>query len=133
MSSNHTTAVAAPVTHDDGAKASGEAAIVEVRTYRARAGQRERLMSLMRELAFPIQRTLGMRVLGPFPSIEDQVSFVWLRGFPPGADRDSLKRAFYEGREWTERLEEKLMPLLEGYSAVAVEDHALRHRWPADA
>lgn len=41
-------------------------AVIEVRTYRARACHRERLMALMRELAFPVQRKLGMRVLGPF-------------------------------------------------------------------
>jgi hypothetical protein len=114
-----------------GKAANGQPAIIEVRTYRAHPGQRERLMSLMHALAFPVQRELGMRVLGPFPSTEDNVTFIWLRGFPPGADRDSLKKAFYEGSEWTERLGEQLMPLLADYSAVAVEDHdGLWHRWP---
>jgi len=78
-----------------------EPAVIEVRTYRARAGKRERLMAMMRELAFPVHRSLGMRVLGPFPSIEDSVTFVWLRAFPTRVSRDSLKRAFYEGPEWT--------------------------------
>jgi hypothetical protein len=111
--------------------ANGEPGIIEVRRYRAHPGQRGRLMSLMRELAFPVQRGLGMRVLGPFPSTEDKVTFVWLRGFPPGTDRESLKKAFYEGSEWTERLGEQLMPLLADYSAEAVEDHdGLWHRWP---
>jgi hypothetical protein len=45
----------------------GQETVIEVRTYRARAGQRERLMALMRELTFPVQRRLGMRVLGPLP------------------------------------------------------------------
>jgi hypothetical protein len=88
-------------------------------------------MSLMRELAFPLQRELGMRVLGPFPSTEDSVTFVWLRGFEPGAAREPLKQAFYGGREWTGRLEKQLMPLLEDYTAVTVEDRdGLWHRWP---
>ncbi len=106
-------------------------AVIEVRPYRARAGQRERLMALMRELAFPVHRKLGMRVLGPFASLEDPVTFVWLRAFPEEASRDELKRAFYEGPEWTGELEELLMPLLEEYAAVLVEDHdGVWERWP---
>jgi hypothetical protein len=106
-------------------------AVIEVRTYRARAGERERLMALMRELAFPVHRKLGMRVLGPFPSLEDPVTFVWLRAFPGGGSRDELKRAFYEGPEWTGELERLLMPLLEDYAAVLVEDHdELWAHWP---
>ena len=88
----------------------------------------------MRELAFPVQRKLGMRVLGPFPSSEDSVTFVWLRGFPNRESREPMKRAFYEGREWTQELEEKPMPLLEEYSAIAVKDDAgLWDRWPSPA
>lgn len=63
---------------------SSDRAVIEVRTYRARAGQRERLMALMHELAFPVHRKLGMRALGPFPSLEDPVTFVWLRAVPEG-------------------------------------------------
>jgi NIPSNAP len=106
-------------------------AVIEVRTYRAREGQRERLMALMRELAFPVQRALGIRLLGPFPSLEDQVSFVWLRGFPAHANRETLRRAFYEGPEWTQELEGQLMPLLDGYASVLVEDRDdLWQSWP---
>lgn len=106
-------------------------AVIEVRTYRARAGHREHLMALMRELAFPVQRKLGMRLLGPFPSLDDPVSFVWLRAFPTHASKDALKRAFYEGPDWTGELEGRLMPLLDDYSAVLVEDRGgLWQRWP---
>jgi hypothetical protein len=111
-----------------------ERPLIEVRTYRARPGQRERLIALMRELAFPVQRRLGMRVLGPFPSLDDADTFVWLRAFPPGADRDALTRAFYEGPEWTGQLEQQLMPLLEDYSSVLVEDDEdLWQLWPSEA
>ena len=56
---------------------------------------------------------------------------VWLRAFPEEASRDELKRAFYEGPEWTGELEELLMPLLEEYAAVLVEDHdGVWERWP---
>jgi hypothetical protein len=113
---------------------NGDHAVIEVRTYRAREGQRERLMSLMREQAFPVQRKLGIRVLGPFPSLEDPVSFVWLRAFPAEASREMMRRAFYEGPEWTEQLEELLMPLLGSYASVLVKDQdRLWQQWPGQA
>jgi hypothetical protein len=113
---------------------SGDHAVIEVRTYRARKGQRERLMSLMRERAFPVQRKLGIRVLGPLPSLEDPVSFVWLRAFPAQASREVMRRAFYEGPEWAQELEEQLMPLLGSYAAVLVKDQdCLWQQWPGQA
>jgi hypothetical protein len=105
--------------------------VIEVRTYRARESQRERLMALMRELAFPVQRKLGIQMLGPFQSLDDPVSFVWLRAFPDRGSREAMRRAFYEGPEWTQELEGQLMPLLESYASVLVEDRdGLWQRWP---
>jgi hypothetical protein len=57
-------------------------ALIEVRTYRTHSGKREELLRLLVERALPLQRDLGMRVLGPFPSLEDQTTFVWLQAFP---------------------------------------------------
>jgi hypothetical protein len=112
---------------------NGDPAVIEVRTYRAREGQRERLMAQMRELAFPVHRALGIRVLGPFPSLDDPVGLVWLRAYPTAASRETLSRAFYESREWTGQLEGRLMPLIDQYSAVLVEDRdGLWHRWPGE-
>lgn len=63
-------------------------------------------------------------------SLEDPGTFVWPRTFPEEASRDELKRAFYEGPESTGEVEELLMPLLEDYAAVLVEDHdGLWDRW----
>jgi hypothetical protein len=112
-------------------EANSDHAVIEVRTYKAKDGQRERLMALMRELAFPVHRALGIRVLGPFPSLDDPTGLVWLRAYPSAASREPLSRAFYESREWTEDLEARLMPLIERYSAVLVEDRdGLWQRWP---
>jgi hypothetical protein len=111
--------------------ASGGPAVIEVRTYQAREGQRERQIALMRELAFPVHRALGIRVLGPFPSVDDTVGLVWLRAYPSAASRETLSRAFYESQEWTLELEGQLMPLIERYSAIRVEDRdGLWQRWP---
>ena len=109
-------------------------AVIEVRTYRAKPGRRAQLLDLLRTRAFPLQRELGMKVLGPFPSQEDDVGFVWLRGFPDEASREPLKAAFYEGDNWLGGLETEAMPMLDDYSAVLVDDAAdLWSRWPAEA
>ena len=90
------------------------------------------LLHLLRSRAFPLQRELGMRVLGPFPSQEDDVTFVWLRGFPDEASRAPLKGAFYECADWSGGLGVKVLPMLEDYAALVVQDTAdLWSRWPA--
>jgi hypothetical protein len=94
---------------------------------------REPLLELLRTRAFPLQRGLGMKILGPFPSHEDDMEFVWLRGFPDHASRALLKAAFYEGEAWLGGLEVEAMSMLDGYSAVLVEDTVdLWSRWPAE-
>lgn len=106
-------------------------AVIEVRTYRTKPGMRPRLFDLLHSRAFPLQRELGMKVLGPLPSREDYLEFVWLRGFPDEASREPLKAAFYEGAEWLGGLEAEIMPLLDDYSAVVVEDAVgLWSHWP---
>jgi len=108
-------------------------AVMEVRTYRAKPTMRAPLLDLLRSRAFPLQRELGMRVLGPFPSQEDEVTFVWLRGFPDEASREALKAAFYQGADWLGGLEAEILPMLDGYAAVVVQDTAdLWSRWPAE-
>jgi hypothetical protein len=108
-------------------------AVIEVRTYRAKQSMRAPLLELLRSRAFPLQRELGMRVLGPFASQDDDVTFVWLRGFPDEASREPLKATFYEGADWLGGLEEEILPILDGYAAVVVQDTAdLWSRWPTE-
>lgn len=110
------------------------AGIIEIRTYRAKPGQRAELLELLSTRAFPLQQNLGMRILGPFSSIEDDVTFVWLRAFPDDASRPGLRAAFYCGEEWLGGLEAATMAMLDEYSAVAVEDAVgLWTRWPVPA
>jgi len=107
------------------------AAVIEVRTYRTQPGQRDKLIKLLRTRAVPVHRELGMRILGPFPSVDDPDTFVWLRAFPDAASRDLMKEAFYGGRLWLEELEPLMMPLIAEYGAILVEDTAdLWGRWP---
>lgn len=108
-------------------------AVIEVRTYRAKPRMREPLLELLRTRAIPLQRKLGMKILGPFPSHDDDTAFVWLRGCPDEASREPLKAAFYGGDVWLNGLESDAMPMLDEFSVVVVHDTAdLWSRWPAD-
>jgi len=107
------------------------AAVIEVRSYRAKPGQRERLLELLRSRALPLQRELGMKVMGPFPSLDDDVSFVWLRAFPDLDSRDRMKESFYGGLNWLGELEGLAMPLIDDYEAVLVDDtEGVWMAWP---
>ena len=99
-------------------------AVIEVRTYRAKPSMSKSLLDLLQSSAFPLQRELGMRLLGPFPSKEDDVTFVSLRGFPDGASRALLKAVFYEGAAWLQALEAQVLPMLDDFAAVVVQDTA---------
>ena len=62
-----------------------------------------------------------MKILGPFPSIEDPDVFFFMRGFPDLASREPMKATFYEGELWKSELEQILMPMLEKYDVVLVD------------
>jgi dethiobiotin synthetase len=45
-----------------------------------------------------------------------------MRGFPDFATREPMKAKFYEGELWKRELENILLPMLEKYEVVLVED-----------
>lgn len=63
-----------------------------------------------------------MKILGPWLSIEDSDTFFFMRGFPDLASREPMKAKFYEGELWKSELEEILMPMIERYDVVLVDD-----------
>ena len=70
-----------------------------------------------------------MKILGPFLSIEDPDTFFFMRGFPDLASREPMKAKFYEGELWKCELENLLMPMIEKYDVVLVEDPEGLVRW----
>lgn len=70
-----------------------------------------------------------MKILGPFPSLEDPEVFFFLRGFPDLESREPMKAKFYEGELWKGELETILMPMLETYEVVVVDDSEEQLRW----
>src|SRR5688572_29749809 len=103
--------------------------IIEMRTYRLKPGLRERFLEIFRSRSMPEHARIGMRIIGPFPSIEDPDVFFFMRGFPDLASRDPMKARFYEGALWKKELERILMPMIERYDVVLVDDPDGLVRW----
>jgi hypothetical protein len=92
--------------------------IVEIRIYKIRPGMRSRFVEFFERKTLAPQRALGMKLFGQFTALEDETTFVWLRGFESLEERDRLKREFYEGPLWKEELEAEAFSMIEDYSNV---------------
>jgi hypothetical protein len=103
--------------------------IVEMRTYKTKQGCRARFIEIFKEKSIPAHAAIGMRILGPFVSVEDPDTFFFMRGFPDLASREPMKAEFYEGQLWKNELENLLMPMLEKYEVVLVDDPEGLIRW----
>jgi hypothetical protein len=96
--------------------------IIEMRTYKIKPGMRSEFLEIFCTRSVPAHTEIGMKLLGPFLSIEDPDVFFFMRGFPDLASRESMKAKFYEGELWKRELENALMPMIEKYEVVLVDD-----------
>ncbi|MGD1070502.1 MAG: NIPSNAP family protein [Bryobacteraceae bacterium] len=103
--------------------------IVEMRTYKLKPGRRAEFLEIFRRRSIPAHAEIGMKILGPFLSIEDPDTFFFMRGFPDLPSREPMKARFYEGELWKNELENLLMPMIEKYDVVLVEDAGNLIRW----
>jgi hypothetical protein len=100
-----------------------------MRTYRTKPGKRDDFLRIFRTKSVPAHLEIGMKILGPFLSVEDPDVFFFMRGFPDLASLGPMKAKFYEGELWKKELEAVLLPMLENYDVVLVEDPDARIRW----
>jgi len=98
--------------------------IIEMRTYRTQPGKRDEFLQIFRTKSVPAHLEIGMKILGPFLSVEDPDVFFFMRGFPDLASREPMRARFYEGELWKKQLEGVLLPMLEKYDVVLVDDPA---------
>ena len=103
--------------------------IIEMRTYKTKPGKRSEFLEIFRSKSIPAHTEIGMKILGPFLSVEDPDTFFWMRGFPDIPSREPMKTKFYEGELWKRELENVLLPMLENYEALVVEDPESLVRW----
>jgi hypothetical protein len=95
--------------------------IIEMRTYKIKPGLRAEFLKVFESKARPEHEKIGMKILGPFLSVENADTFFWMRAFSDLKSRGPLRDRFYEGKLWKEELEQKLMPMIEKYDVVVVE------------
>jgi hypothetical protein len=105
--------------------------IIELRTYKLKPGKRAEFLDNFRSKSMPKHAELGMRILGPLLSIEDPDALFFMRGFPDLASREPMKAKFYEGALWKGELEKIMMPLIDKYEVLVVEDPDHLVQWPA--
>jgi hypothetical protein len=103
--------------------------IIEMRTYKTKPGMRSQFLEIFRSKSIPAHTEIGMKIVGPFLSVEDPDTFFWMRGFPDLPSRQPMKAHFYEGDLWKRELENVLLPMLEKYEVVVVEDLEDLIRW----
>jgi len=103
--------------------------IIEMRTYKTKPGMRAQFLEVFHSKSVPSHREIGMKILGPFLSLEDPDTFFWMRAFPDLRSRDPMKAKFYEGDLWKRELENILLPMLEKYDVVLVDDPQNQLRW----
>ena len=96
--------------------------VVEMRTYKTKPGCRTHFLEIFRTKSASAHAEIGMKILGPFLSIEDPDVFFFMRGFPDLASREPMKARFYEGELWKNELESALMPMLDRYEVTLVDD-----------
>jgi hypothetical protein len=103
--------------------------IIEMRTYKLKPGKRDKFLAIFRTKSMPAHAEIGMKILGPWLSIEDPDTFFFMRGFPDLSLREPMKAKFYEGELWKTELEGLLMPMIERYDVVLVDDAEKLIRW----
>jgi hypothetical protein len=103
--------------------------IVEMRTYKLKPDTRPRFLEIFRSKSIPEHRRLGMKITVPYVSVDDPDTLFFMRGFPDLASRTSLKAAFYEGTLWRQKLESVLMPMIDKYDVVVLDDTEHPIQW----
>jgi hypothetical protein len=103
--------------------------VIEMRRYKTTPGMRSRFLEIFHSKSIPAHREIGIKILGPFNSVEDPDTFFFMRGFPDLASREQMKSRFYKGPVWKEELEKVLLPMLEKYEVLLVEDSEGLIRW----
>ena len=98
--------------------------IIEMRTYRTKPGKRDEFLRIFRTQSVPAHLEIGMKILGPFVSVDDPDVCFFMRGFPDLPSREPMRARFYECELWKTQLEGVLLPMLEKYDVVLVDDPA---------
>jgi hypothetical protein len=96
--------------------------VVEIRIYKTKSGQRSSFLDILQKKGIAAHEALGIKIVGPFPVIEDDDTFCWMLIFPDEPARDLMKQQFYAGKTWNDELKVILRPMLESNEMISVRD-----------
>jgi hypothetical protein len=95
--------------------------IIEMRTYKTKPGQRDAFLAVFTAKSMPAHHGIGMKIMGPFLSLDDPDTFFFMRGFPDLESRGPMRDRFYGSELWKTELEHTLLPILEKYDVILIE------------
>ena len=93
--------------------------VLEIRTYRVRAGERDAFEAIFGQVR-PMLERHGISVVGAGPSLHDDEHFVLVRRFASLGEREAQLAGFYGGQEWLEQYNDRVMALIDSYHTVVV-------------
>jgi hypothetical protein len=95
--------------------------IIEIRSYRLKAGTEDRFSQIMREQSLPMLRLAGMQVILARASLHAADCYVLVRGYRDLEHRTESQQAFYGSPAWMQGPRDAIMECIETYTTVVVE------------
>lgn len=99
---------------------SFRARLVEVRSYRLRAGTGAAFHERVQHCSVPLQRAAGIDVVWCGRSVESADQYVLIRAFDDIDDLRHLQTSFYASRAWREGPRESIVGLIESDHVVVL-------------
>jgi hypothetical protein len=94
------------------------AAVVDLRTYKLKAGAAETFDRILRHDALPMLERSGIDVVAYGPSLDDPGLYYLVRSFASADERNERLDAFYGSEEWRSGYRERVLALIDGYHAL---------------
>ncbi|MGH2551754.1 MAG: NIPSNAP family protein [Thermomicrobiales bacterium] len=94
--------------------------VLEIRTYRIKAGMRDAFRRLVADESIPLVRAHGMRVVQFGPSLHDADSYVLMRAFASLEQRTEQEESFYGSDLWLQNYDARVMAMIDSYLTIVI-------------
>ena len=99
--------------------------LIELRIYKLKPGMRQQFIEYLNTFLAPLHQEIGMDIMGQFIDLKDENTFIWMRGFPKAALRDSMRSQLYNGRAWKEKFEALVVPIVDNSNVYLIQPLAV--------
>lgn len=94
---------------------------MEIRIYKIKAGLQREFVDFFCNEAAPAQVKAGMFLKGPFIGCTAKDRVVCFRLFRTPEERENVRRRFYQGSEWRDKLKERASRIVESHDVVVID------------